>query len=83
MRDLAATSGSQVYEAWVIVGKAAPIAVGGFTVDSSGTASFTTGPATTPAGAVIALTLEPNEGNTAPKGPIIAAGQAVAPPASS
>jgi anti-sigma-K factor RskA len=83
MRDLPATSGSQVYEAWVIVGKAAPIAVGGFTVDSNGTASFTTRPAPTPAGAVIALTLEPNEGNTAPTLPIIAAGQAVAPPASS
>jgi len=83
MRELPATSGSQVYEAWVIVGKAAPIAVGGFTVDSNGTASFTTRPAVTPAGALIALTLEPNEGNSAPKGPIIAAGQAVAPPASS
>ncbi|MEA2606919.1 MAG: hypothetical protein QOI00_1676 [Chloroflexota bacterium] len=82
MRDLPATSGSQVYEAWVIVGKAAPIAVGGFTVDSNGTASFTTRPAPTPAGAVIALTLEPKEGNTTPTLPIIAAGQAVAPPAS-
>jgi anti-sigma-K factor RskA len=81
MRDLPATSGSQVYEAWVIVGKAAPIAVGGFTVDSNGTASFTTRPAPTPAGAVIALTLEPKEGNTTPTLPIIAAGQAVAPPA--
>ena len=83
MRDLTATSGSQVYEAWVIVGKAAPIAVGGFAVDANGTASFTTRPAPTPTGAVIALTLEPNEGNTAPQGPVIAAGQAVAPPASS
>jgi anti-sigma-K factor RskA len=83
LRDLPATSGSQVYEAWVIVGKAAPIAVGGFTVDSNGTASFTTRPAATPAGALIALTLEPKEGNTAPTLPIIAAGQAVAPPASS
>jgi anti-sigma-K factor RskA len=83
MRDLTATSGSQVYEAWVIVGKQAPVAVGGFTVDSNGTASFTTRPATTPSGAVIAVTLEPNEGNTAPKGPIVAAGVATAPPPSS
>ena len=83
MRDLAATSGSQVYEAWVIVGKQAPVAVGGFTVDSNGNASFTTRPATTPSGAVIAVTLEPNEGNTAPKGPIVAAGVATAPPPSS
>ena len=83
MRDLAATSGSQVYEAWVIVGEAAPVAVGGFTVDANGVASFTTRPATTPVGAVIALTLEPNEGNTAPQGPIVSAGIAVAPPAPS
>ena len=83
MRDLAATSGSQVYEAWVIVGAQAPVAVGGFTVDSAGTVAFTTRPATTPPGAVIAVTLEPNEGNTAPKGPIVAAGVATAPPAPS
>ncbi len=83
MRDLAATSGSQVYEAWVIIGEAAPVAVGGFTVDANGIASFTTRPATTPVGAVIAVTLEPNEGNTAPQGPVVSAGIAVAPPASS
>ena len=83
MHDLRATTGSQVYEAWVIVGKAAPIAVGGFTVDSNGTALFTTRPATTPPGAVIALTLEPQEGNTAPQGPIVAAGTASAPPPAS
>ena len=83
MRDLAATSGSQVYETWVIVGAQAPVAVGGFTVDSNGTASFKTRPATTPSGAVIAVTLEPKEGNTAPTGPIVAAGVASAPPAPS
>jgi anti-sigma factor RsiW len=83
MRDLAATSESQVYEAWVIVGTQAPVAVGGFTVDSGGTAAFTTRPATTPPGAVIALTLESHEGNTAPTLPIVAAGVATAPPAPS
>jgi anti-sigma-K factor RskA len=83
MHDLPATSGSQVYEAWVIVGKQAPVAVGGFTVDSTGTAAFTTRPATTPSGATIAVTLEPKEGNTAPTGPIVAAGVAASPPAPS
>jgi hypothetical protein len=83
MRDLVATSGNQVYEAWVIVGKQAPVAVGGFTVDTNGTAAFTTRPATTPLGAVIAVTLEPQEGNTAPTGPIVAAGVATGPPAPS
>jgi hypothetical protein len=83
MRDLVATSGSQVYEAWVIVGQQAPVAVGGFTVDTNGTAAFTTRPATTPLGAVIAVTLEPQEGNTAPTLPIVAAGVAIGPPAPS
>lgn len=83
IHDLPATSGSQVYEAWVIVGKQAPVAVGGFTVDSSGTAAFTTRPATTPPGATIAVTLEPKEGNTAPTSPIVAAGIATVPPAPS
>jgi hypothetical protein len=83
MRDLPATSGNQVYEAWVIVGKAAPVPVGGFTVDPKGTASFTSRPATTPAGAVIALTLEPKEGNTAPTLPIVSVGTALEPPGAS
>jgi len=83
IHDLPATSGSQVYETWVIVGKQAPVAVGGFTVDSTGTAAFTTRPATTPSGATIAVTLEPKEGNTAPTLPIVAAGVATSPPAPS
>jgi len=83
MRDLPATSGSQVYETWVIVGSEAPVAVGGFPVDSNGIGSFTTRAATTPPGAVIAVTLEPHEGNTAPTLPIVAAGVAIAPPPSS
>ena len=48
MRDLPATSGSQVYETWVIVGKAAPVAVGSFTVDANGIATFVTRPADAP-----------------------------------
>ena len=82
VRDLAPTSGTQVYETWVIVGKAAPVPVGGFTVGANGTASFTTRPAATPAGAIIALSLEPAEGSTAPIGPIVSTGQAIAPPPS-
>jgi anti-sigma-K factor RskA len=73
MRDLPATSGGQVYTAWVIVGKT-PVSVGDFTVDSNGVASVTTRPTQTPPGATIALTLEPNAGNTAPQGPVISAG---------
>ena len=79
MRDLPATSGSQVYETWVIVGKAAPVAVGSFTVDANGIATFVTRPADAPSGATIAVTREPNPGNTAPQGPIVSAGVAVSP----
>ncbi len=81
MRDLPATNGSQVYETWVIVGEQAPVAVGGFTVDANGTAGFTTRPQATPPGAVIALTLEPMAGNTAPMGPVVSSGVAGALPA--
>jgi len=79
LRDLPATSGNQVYTAWVIVGET-PTAVGDFSVDATGIRGLTTKPATTPAGATIAVTLEPNPGNTAPKGEVIAAGVAAAPP---
>ena len=82
MRDLVPTTGSQVYETWVIVGKAAPVPVGGFTVDANGTASFKTRPTEAPTGAIIAVSLEPSEGSTAPKGPIVSTGQAIAPPSS-
>jgi hypothetical protein len=80
MHDLQATSGSQSYTAWVIVGRAAPVNVGDFPVDASGTRAFTTKPVATPEGAVIAVTLEPNAGNPTPTGPIVVAGQAAAPP---
>lgn len=79
MRDLPATSGGQVYTAWVIVGENAPISVGDFSVDANGIASFTSRPAETPAGALLALTLEPNAGNSAPKGTIVSTGVAPGP----
>jgi anti-sigma-K factor RskA len=75
MRDLPATSDGQVYTTWVIVGKN-PIPVADFTVDANGIASVRTRPAETPRGAVLAVTLEPNAGNTAPKGPVISSGTA-------
>jgi hypothetical protein len=80
VRDLPATTGGQVYTAWAIVGSNAPVSIAEFPLASGGTSSFTTRPSQTPAGATIALTLEPNAGNTAPKGPIVTAGVATAPP---
>jgi hypothetical protein len=78
MRDLTPTSGTQVYETWVIAGET-PVALGSFTVDADGTAAFRTRPAETPPGALIALTLEPNAGNTAPQGSIVSKGIATEP----
>ena len=74
MRNLPPTSGGQVYATWVIVGESPPVPVGDFSVDANGTARFTTRPAPTPPGAIIALTLEPKAGNTAPEGEIYSTG---------
>jgi hypothetical protein len=74
VRGLAPTTGSQVYTAWSIEGDNAPVAIGDFTVGSDGVAVATAqAPDATP-GAVIALTLEPNAGNQAPMGPVVASG---------
>src|SRR4029079_7399615 len=37
VQDLAPTSGNEVYEGWAIVGDAAPVPLGGFTVGEGGT----------------------------------------------
>jgi anti-sigma factor RsiW len=79
MRDLPPLSGSEIYETWVIVPGAPPLAVGGFTVDANGRAVFTTRASDAPPGSTIAVTREPRPGNTAPEGPIVSAGVAVSP----
>lgn len=76
MRDLAPTTGSQVYEAWLIGPDGTPIPVGGFEVDSSRTASFTSAPAAVAGGVTVALTLEPGPGATTPTLPIVSLGTA-------
>jgi hypothetical protein len=79
MRDLPATAGTEVYETWVIVGDSAPIPIGSFTVGAGGTGSTATRPTQAPAGAIIAVSREPGPGSTAPLGPIVSTGVAVAP----
>ena len=74
VRGLAPTSGSQVYTAWAIEGDAAPVALGDFTVGADGLATATVTSPTSNPGAVVALTLEPVPGATAPAGPVVAAG---------
>jgi len=79
MRDLAPTSGNEVYEAWLIAGTEAPVPIGGFQVDRSGTASFVTAHPTLGPGVTLALTREPGPGASTPTLPIIAAGKAQSP----
>jgi Anti-sigma-K factor rskA, C-terminal/Putative zinc-finger len=78
LRDLPATTGSQVYEAWMIGGDGVPIALGGFPQRSDGTAYMEAPGIPTSPGIVIALTLEPNAGNTAPAGPVVTSGTTTA-----
>ncbi len=79
MRDLAPTTGSSVYEAWVIGADGVPVPLGGFTVDSSRTAYFASSGLPTAEGIVLALTLEPGPDATTPTMPIISKGVAKAP----
>lgn len=80
VHDLTPTTGTQVYEAWVIPGQdEAPVPVASFTPDSSGTAGAVTSPTNAPPGSILAVSLEPQPGSTAPLGPIVSSGVAFAP----
>lgn len=76
MRDLAATSGDQVYEAWVIGSDGVPIPLGSFQVGRGGTAFLDAEAVPATDGLVLALTLEPAAGATTPTMPIISKGVA-------
>lgn len=78
MRDLPATTGNQVYEAWVIGGDGVPKALGSFRVGETGIAYFEGGGLPTQEGIVLALTLEPGPGATAPSSKPVSLGRAVA-----
>jgi hypothetical protein len=80
IRGLAPTTGSQVYEAWLVGATAAPIPIGGFAVDSSGSGTLTVPQGASTPGIVVALTLEPGPGATTPTLPLIATGTAQAQP---
>ncbi|MEO7665222.1 MAG: anti-sigma factor [Candidatus Limnocylindrales bacterium] len=74
MRGLAPTTGAEVYEAWVIVGGAAPIPIGGFQVGAAGTGTFHGSTDQAQPGAMVALTLEPLPNPTAPTLPVLSGG---------
>jgi anti-sigma-K factor RskA len=78
MRDLAPTQGEQVYTTWVIPSDGVPVAVGDFRVGPSGTAYFEGRGLPTQDGIVLALTLEPQPGATAPSSTPVSVGTASA-----
>ena len=66
MQDLAPTSGTQVYETWAILPGTNPVPLGSFTVDATGTISFTSKQGPTGPGMAVAVSREPQAGATAP-----------------
>jgi len=76
MRDLAPTSGAEVYEAWAIGADSMPVPIGSFQVGRSGTASMQAASVPAHDGLVLALTAEPGAGATSPTLPIVSKGTA-------
>lgn len=74
MHDLVPTTGTAVYEAWVIGADQNPVAIGSFTVDSTGLGVLTDGQGPVAPGVVIALTHEPRAGMTSPTPPVLSSG---------
>lgn len=79
MHDLAPTTGSTVYTAWAIGGDGVPVALGDFTVGSTGTGAFEAPVSPVASGTVLALTREPSAGAQAPTGPVVSKGVATPP----
>ena len=79
LRDLAPTTGTEVYEGWVIIGDNAPAPIGSFTPTANGTATFVSDPTAATPGAVLAFTKEPGPGATTPTAPILSVGATTAP----
>jgi anti-sigma-K factor RskA len=76
MQDLAPTKGDTVYEAWVIGSDGKPVPLGSFKVGTSETGTLAANGVPVEPGIVLALTLEPGPGATAPTLPIISKGVA-------
>jgi hypothetical protein len=76
MRDLGPTSGTEVYEAWVIPADGVPKALGHLALREGGVGYLEAGGLPTEDGMVVAITREPRAGMTAPSGAPISAGKA-------
>jgi hypothetical protein len=78
MRDLAPTTGDEVYEAWVIEPDTAPVALGDFRVATDGVGYLEASGLPAEPGIVLALTREPRPGMTAPSTDPVSLGTATA-----
>jgi hypothetical protein len=76
MRDLAPTSGTEVYEAWVIPADGVPKALGELALREGGVGYLEAGGLPTENGMILAITREPRPGATAPSSNPISAGKA-------
>jgi hypothetical protein len=76
MQGLAQTNGSQVYEAWAIIGSGTPVPVGSFSVGGDGLGWLPDLSVPQGSSVVVALTKEPGPGATKPTLPIVASGTA-------
>lgn len=76
MRGLAQTSGSEVYEAWVVGSDGVPVAIGSFTPNAAGFGTLATASSASGPGVTIGLTREPTPGRTVPTPPMLSSGVA-------
>jgi len=76
MHGLPGTSGSQVYEAWVIAPSGPPVPIGSFAVGSDGTGALTAAQVPVASGLTVGLTRETNAGATTPTLPMVVSGVA-------
>lgn len=74
MHGLATTSGTEVYEAWVIAPSSAPVPIGSFAVGANGNGSLTASRVPDDSGLTVGLTREPTAGATTPTLPMVVSG---------
>jgi hypothetical protein len=74
LSGLPATTGSQVYEAWVVAPSGRPVPVGSFAVGSSGLGSLAATQAPAGTHLTVGLTREPASGATTPTLPMVVSG---------
>jgi hypothetical protein len=74
IHGLPATSGSQVYEAWLIAPSGTPVPIGSFAVGSDGTGALTAAQVPVAPGLTVGLTREASAGATTPTLPMVVSG---------